>query len=323
MLTLAFPWLLLLLPLPLAVILFAPEYRDSRQALRVPFLEKLGRLSGQKPAEGAVVLRRQWIRLMSLWTIWLCVVVALARPQRIEPPVTKVIPIRDLLLAVDLSGSMETKDFTDRQGKSVDRLTAVKQVLDEFLERQTGSRVGLIVFGNAPFVQVPFTQDLEVCKELLAETEPRMAGPKTALGDAIGLAVAVFERSDAPERTLIVLTDGNDTGSEVPPQKAAEVARDKKITIHAVAVGDPKGAGEQALDEKSLAAVAETTGGVYAHANNQQELAKFYEQIDRLKTRKAKMITHHPRTDLFQWPLGLGLILSMASMCLGGWGTEK
>jgi len=323
MLTLAFPWLLILLPFPFAVMLFTPEYRDSREALRVPFLEKLGRLSGQKPAEGAVVLRRRWIRLMSLWIIWLCLVVALARPQRIEAPVTKVIPVRDLLLAVDLSGSMETKDFTDQQGKSVDRLTAVKQVLDEFLERQTGSRVGLIVFGNAPFVQVPFTQDLEVCQELLAETEPRMAGPKTALGDAIGLAVTVFERSDAPERTLIVLTDGNDTGSEVPPQKAAEVARDKKITIHAVAVGDPKGAGEQALDEKSLAAVAGTTGGVYAHADNQQELAKFYERIDRLKTHKAETITHHPRTDLFQWPLGLGLVLSMTAMCLGGWRTEQ
>ncbi|MBX3440479.1 MAG: VWA domain-containing protein, partial [Planctomycetaceae bacterium] len=177
--------------------------------------------------------------------------------------------------------------------------------------------------GNAPFVQAPFTQDLDVCKELLAETEPRMAGPKTALGDAIGLAVSVFERSDAPERTLIVLTDGNDTGSEVPPDKAAEVARDKKITIHAVAVGDPKAAGEAALDETSLRAVAATTGGVYAHANNQQELAKFYERIDQLKTRQAETLTHHPRTDLFHWPLGLGLLLSMASLCLSGWGTER
>ncbi|HWL11281.1 MAG TPA: VWA domain-containing protein [Planctomicrobium sp.] len=323
MLTLAHPWLFLLLPLPLAVLLLLPEYRDSRDALRVPFLEKLGRLSGQKPVEGAVVVRRQWFRLGVLWSVWFCVVLALARPQRVEAPLTKTIPVRDLLLAVDLSGSMETKDFTNRQGKTVDRLTAVKQVLDEFLARQTGSRVGLIVFGNAPFVQAPFTQDLEVCKELLAETEPRMAGPKTALGDAIGLAITVFERSDAPERTLIVLTDGNDTGSEVPPQKAAEVARDKQITIHTVAVGDPKAAGEEALDEKTLAAVAQTTGGVYAHANNQQELSKFYERVDQLKTHQAKTITSHPKTDLFHWPLGVGLILSMVPFCLGGGGTVE
>lgn len=323
MLTLAYPWLLILLPLPLAVMLLVPEYRDSREALRIPFLEKIGRLSGQKPEEKAIVLHRRRIRLAMLWAVWFCAVMALARPQHIDPPVTKIIPVRDLLLAVDLSGSMETKDFKDQQGKTVDRLTAVKQVLDEFLMRQVGNRVGLIVFGNAPFVQVPFTQDLEVCKELLAEVEPRMAGPKTALGDAIGLAITVFDRSDAPERTLIALTDGNDTGSEVPPQKAAEVARDKHITIHAVAVGDPKAAGEQALDEKSLMAVAETTGGVYAHANNQQELSKFYEHIDRLKTHKVETITYHPKSDLFQWPLGLGLILSMAAFCLGGWRKEE
>jgi Ca-activated chloride channel family protein len=322
MLTLAYSWLLVLLPLPLAVMVLVPAYRESREALRIPFLEKLGRLSGRKPTAGAVVQRRRWIRLAALWMVWVCTVIALARPQRVEPPISKSIPVRDLLLAVDLSGSMETKDFTDQQGASVNRLTAVKQVLDEFLVRQQGSRVGLIVFGNAPFVQAPFTQDLDVCKELLAETEPRMAGPKTALGDAIGLAVNVFEQSDAPERTLIVLTDGNDTGSQVPPQKAAEVARDKHITVHAVAVGDPKAAGEEALDEKSLAAVAETTGGVYAHANNQQELSRFYDRIDQLQTHKVKTITHHPKTDLFYWPLGLGLVVSMVAYSISGWGPR-
>src|SRR5262249_17431390 len=152
---------------------------------------------------------------------------------------------RDLLVAVDLSGSMETKDFTDAAGQTVDRLTAVKQVLDEFLSRRAGDRVGLIVFGNAPFVQAPFPQDLEVGRELLAETRVGMAGPKTAVGDAIGLAVTVFDRSDVPEKVLIVLTDGNDTGSLVPPQKAAEVAKDRGVVIHTVAVGDPRAAGEE------------------------------------------------------------------------------
>jgi Ca-activated chloride channel family protein len=328
MLTFAFPWLLLLLPLPLAVWLLVPEYRDFREALRVPFLEKLSRMTGQTPAARAVVRRRQGIRLGGLLSIWICSVVACARPQRIEAPVTKVIPVRDLLLAVDLSGSMETTDFTNRQGKKVDRLTAVKEVLNEFLSRQTDSRVGLIVFGNAPFVQIPFTQDLQVCQELLAEMKPRMAGPKTALGDAIGLAVTVFERSDAPEKTLpektlIVLTDGNDTGSEVPPEKAAEVARDHQITIDAVAVGDPGAAGEAAIDEAALKSIAAITGGISAHVNNQQELAAFYQRIDDLKTREAKTITHRPRHDLFQWPLGAGLLLSMLALCLdGGRGME-
>src|SRR5262249_14305415 len=147
---------------------------------------------------------------------------ALARPQWLEPPVTRTLPSRDLMLAVDLSGSMETKDFTAPDGKKVDRLTAVKAVLDDFLSRRKGDRVGLIVSGSAAFVQAPFTDDLDVCRELLSETSVRMAGPKTALGDAIGLAITRFEKSNTPQRVLIALTDGNDTGSRVPPERAAE-----------------------------------------------------------------------------------------------------
>jgi Ca-activated chloride channel family protein len=243
---------------------------------------------------------------------WLCVVVALARPQRIEPPVTRTVPVRDLLLAVDLSASMQTKDFTDPGGKKVDRLSAVKQVLDDFLSRRKGDRVGLIFFGNAAFVQAPFTEDLGVCRELLSEAQVGMAGPKTAVGDAIGLAIHVFEEGKTSERVLIVLTDGNDTGSQVPPQEAARVARDRKIIVHTVAVGDPKAAGEEALDEQALKDVAKVTGGSYAFAADRAALQKVYDDLDRLQTREAQTVSHRPRVDLFAWPLALGLLLTMA-----------
>ncbi len=134
---------------------------------------------------------RGLIDAVCLAGVWVCLVVALARLQWLEPPVTRTIPVRDMLLAVDLSGSMQTKDFKDATGKSVDRLTAVKQVLDDF-QRRKGIGVGLIVFGNALPVQCPFTQDLTCAAKLLGELQVGMAGPKTALGDAIGLAVTVF-----------------------------------------------------------------------------------------------------------------------------------
>jgi Ca-activated chloride channel family protein len=238
------------------------------------------------------------------------VVVALALPQWLEPPITRTVPVRDVLLAVDLSGSMQTKDFTDASGKTVDRLTAAKGVLDGFLAHRKGDRIGLLVFGNAPFVQAPFTQDLDVCRELLGEMRVGMAGPKTAMGDAIGLAITVFDRTKVPERVLIVLTDGNDTGSLVPPQKAAEIARDKKITIHTVAVGDPTAVGEDKLDEVTLKQVAETTGGTYSHAANRAELEQIYRRLDALPTREAPTITHRPRRDLYYWPLAAGLFVS-------------
>jgi Mg-chelatase subunit ChlD len=208
---------------------------------------------------------------------------------------------------------METKDFTDASGQQVDRLTAVKQVLDDFLARRKGERVGLIFFGSAAFVQAPFTEDLDALRSLLDEAQVRMAGPKTAFGDAIGLALDVFAHDEGVrDRVLVVLTDGNDTGSQVPPRKAAEIARDRKVTIHTVAVGDPTAAGEDKLDEETLQAVAATTGGRYSHAGDREALAHIYDDLDELRTREAETISHRPRLDLFYWPLGAALLLSLA-----------
>jgi Ca-activated chloride channel homolog len=158
---------------------------------------------------------------------------------------------------------MAEEDFTGKGGQKVDRLSAAKEILDEFLTRRKGDRAGLIVFGNAAFVQVPFTEDLDVCRQLLAETVPRMAGPKTAFGDAIGLGITLFERGAVKRRVMIALTDGNHTGSQVPPAEAAQIAKDKGIVIHTVAMGDPTTVGEDKLDEEALRAVAQATGGQY------------------------------------------------------------
>ncbi len=310
-LILAYPWALALLPLPLLVRWLVPPRREPRQSLVVPFLSRLAEHSGQRPALGAVVPRGGWLRRLDLLFGWVCIVVALARPQVVEPPETKEIPVRDLLLAVDLSGSMETKDFKNARGQVVDRLTAVKEVLDDFLLHRKGDRVGLIFFGSAPFVQAPFTEDLKVCRQLLDEAQVRMAGPQTAFGDALGLAINVFDRSPMKQRVLIALTDGNDTASKVLPAKAAEIARDKGIVIHTVAVGDPRAAGEDALDVVALKNVATTTGGLFSQAADREELAAIYRELDRVETRKVQTITHRPRHDVYWWPLAAALVASM------------
>jgi Ca-activated chloride channel homolog len=311
MLTLAYPWLLALLVLPLLVRWLVPPYREERRSLVVPFLDRLAQAGGQRLEAGTVVGRAGPLHGIGLTILWGAIVLALARPQIIEPPVTKEVPVRDLLLAVDLSGSMEASDFRDATGMTVNRLTAVKSVLDDFLARRQGDRVGLILFGSAPFVQVPFTEDLKVCRTLLAEARVSMAGPQTAFGDAIGLAVNVFDCSPAQERVLIVLTDGNDTASQVPPVKAAEVAHDKGIVIHTVSVGDPSAVGEDALDVETLKKVAATTGGLYAHAADLKQLQGIYQQLDQLQTRKAQTLTHRPRRDVYWWPLVFGLAVSL------------
>jgi Ca-activated chloride channel family protein len=308
---LAYPWLLLLLPLPLIVGWLVPPYREERQGLVVPFLSRLSAYTGQKPSKGALVLRGGWIRKFSLVIGWALIVLAVARPQITEPPIIKQVPVRDLLLAVDLSGSMETRDFKNAMGQTVDRLTAVKEVLDVFLARRKGDRVGLIFFGSAPFVQAPFTEDLKVCQQLLDEAQTKMAGPQTAFGDALGLAINVFDRSTVKERVLIALTDGNDTASQVPPAKAASIAKDKGIVIHTVAVGDPRAAGEDALDVDTLKNVASTTGGIFSHATDRKQLDEIYRKLDELETRKAQTISHRPRRDVYWWPVAIAVSASL------------
>lgn len=305
------PWLFLLLLLPPMLKRLLPAHHEARPAVRVPFLERLSVITGQQAATGSAILNRSRSQSLATWFFWISVVTALARPQFFEPPITQVNPTRDLMLAIDLSGSMQTEDFTDSSNKTVDRLTATKQVVDDFLTRREGDRVGLILFGNAAFVQAPFTTDLTVCRELLNEAQVGMAGPKTAIGDAIGLTINVFDRSELKNRVLILLTDGNDTSSKVPPIDAARIARDKGIVIHTVAVGDPEAAGEDKLDIESLQEIAKSTGGEFFRALDRKELEEIYVQLDALDTREIESVSYRPRHDLYFWPLGFAILSSL------------
>lgn len=313
MIAFSHPWCLLLLPLPLLVAWLLPAHREARPALHVPFLTRLTEITGREAAEGSSVMQGRVIRRILLPFLWICVIAALCRPQCIEPPVTKNLPKRDLLLAVDLSGSMETRDFTDEKGAMTDRLTAVKQVLDDFLSKREGDRVGLIFFGSAPFVQAPFTEDLPVCRELLQEARTKMAGPQTAFGDAIGLAITMFDRSTMKDRVLIALTDGNDTASQVPPAKAAEIAKDKGIIVHTVSVGDPRAAGEEALDVPTLQRVASETGGIYSAAADRKQLAEIYRKLEAMESHEVQSMSVRPRRDVFHWPLAAGVVAGLIS----------
>ena len=312
MLTFAHLWALWLAPLPLLVQWLVPPRIPVRPAVRVPFLPRVLAAGGQF---GGRPVADRLPRVLH-WIVWLLVLTALTRPQWLEPPIERSIPTRDLLLLVDLSGSMEQKDFTNAAGQSVDRLTAVKDVLGEFLDRRQGDRVGLVVFGTAAFPQAPFTTDLRLCRLLLDETAVRMAGPRTALGDAIGLGIKLFEGSEASTKTLIALTDGNDTSSAIPPAEAAKVARDRGITIHTVAIGDPTTVGEEALDEPALRAVAQITQGGYFLALNREQLAGVYQRLDEIETREVKTLSHRPRRDLFFWPLAAALLLTLAAQAV-------
>jgi Ca-activated chloride channel family protein len=304
------PWALLALPLPYLVYRFSPAHRERVEALRVPFFARIAELSDVSPREGAIVRRRGLWRGALLVTIWLSVVLALAKPTRRGEPVTITRSARDLQLAVDLSGSMDTRDLTDASGAAASRLAVVKEVVADFVARRQGDRIALMVFGAAPYVQVPFTLDTSLVTRLLGETETRMAGDSTQLGDAIGLAIQTFQRSQASDRVLILLTDGNDTGSEVPPLTAARIAAERHITIHVIGVGDPTLAGEQRLNEEVLSEIARRTGGRYFHAADRRELSGIYAALDRLEAITFESTTYTPKRLVHHYPLAVAVLVS-------------
>ncbi len=303
------PAVFVLLPAPAVVWWLLPAYRERQAAVRVPFFEKIAVATGVVPSRGGVQLRRNLFQGFVALLAWVLIVTALARPQYIEPPIEKIESARDLMLAVDLSGSMDTPDMLDAEGNRIERLAAVKLVLDDFITRRQGDRLGMVVFGTEPFLQAPFTLDHALVRTLLEQTQPRMAGPQTVIGDAIGLAIKSFENSAATDRLLVLLTDGNDSGSKVPPKKAAEIAALHNITIHTVAVGDPTSVGESEMDVDTLQAVADATGGQAFLADDRDQLEEIYERIDALAPIDVETVSYRPTRPLYHYPLGSAVIL--------------
>jgi Ca-activated chloride channel homolog len=311
MLEFEWPWAFALLPLPLLVWWLMPPYRNQQVSVHVPFFDRLAEATGQTPQAGVVVRRRHAVQMIGAALVWLLLVTALARPQKVGDAVTHEMSARDLILAVDISGSMEQPDFRTPDGKMIKRLDGVKQVLGDFISRRHGDRVALILFGTKAYIQVPFTQDLQTARTLLDQTEVGMAGQQTVIGDSIGLAIKTFEKSTAKQKLVILLTDGNDTASRVPPEHAADIARQNGIVIYTIGFGDPNATGENRVDLSTLRQVASTTEGQFFRAEDGAQLQTIYADIDRLAPVKLDTVSWRPRLPLYQWPLGAAVALTL------------
>lgn len=312
MIALAYPWMLVALVLPLLVWWLLPPYRESSASVRLPYFGEVASAAGLQPATGAHVPHRNVAQRVLAPVAWGLIVVALARPQYLEPPVYKTEPVRDLLLALDLSQSMDTRDFRNPAGAMEARVQAVREVVGEFVSHRPGDRIGLIVFGDAPYPLAPFTLDHALARTLIGDMVPGMAGASTSMGDAIGLGIKMFEHSHATEKVLILLTDGNDTASRMPPLQAAEIARARGVVVHTVGIGDPAATGEQKVDLETLQRIAAATGGRYFFGADQNALAAIYGTLDRVTPHKVRTLSWRPRRELFMWPLGAAVLLLVA-----------
>ncbi|WIE48264.1 VWA domain-containing protein [Pseudomonas sp. GM17] len=309
-----YPWLLLLLPLPWLGYRFLPDYREARSALRVPFFDAMSRAVGQAPSQAGTRSNR-WQLLLNL-SIWVLLLLAAARPVWLENPIERQKPVRDLMLALDISQSMETSDFTDANGQKINRLAAVKEVVQGFIDKRKDDRLGLIVFGSGAYPQAPLTLDHASLSLLLDETGIGMAGPNTAIGDAIGLSLKLFEQAREQEKVLILLTDGNDTSSAITPDHAASMAAARGVVIHTIGIGDPGAEGEAKVNLQGLQQIAQATGGQFFRAEDRSALDQVYSALDQLTPHQVKTLSHRPKKDLFWWPLGAAIgLLALFHVC--------
>lgn len=309
------PWVFLLLPLPLiARRLLPPARHPAGAALRVPFFPALVRAAGE--------IRPVWRsrRPRPEHLAWLLLVVAAAQPHWVRDP--ELIPTsgRDLMLVVDISGSMRSMDFGSGNDP-MDRLTVVKQVAGRFLAERRGDRVGLVLFGAQPHLRAPLTHDTAAVRSLLDEAEVGLAGEHTAIGDAVGLALKVLRRRDSDGKVIVLLTDGVSNAGSVGPRQAARLAAREGVRIHTVGMGSDDavapnplgtwGGGAQSFNRAVLEEMAQTTGGGYFHALDRAGLQEAYRRIDLLEPSIGEAMRDYTALQLYPWPLAAALAVTL------------
>lgn len=330
MLHFEWPWLALLLPLPWLLKRWlgrAPPPDKSVQEEVILLNPAVSRLQNAFQSAGLHERRLPWLWELLGALFWIALVIALMGPQHIQHYSEVVSRGHDLMLAVDISRSMEALDF-ELDGRPVNRLAVVKGVVGRFIEQRRADRIGLILFGDAAYLQAPLTLDGAAVRALLEGVVPRMAGDATAIGDAVGLAVKKLRERPPGGRVVILLTDGENTAGALPPLEAARLAAHYGIRIYTVGVGSqgvvPMPEGDELvmttmpLDEALLNLMAEMTGGVYFRATDTAALQAVYQHIDGLERTEATTRSTFVPQPLFRWPLGVAgmLLLAMGALAL-------
>ena len=318
MFELQWPWLLALLPLPIFIILL-PAQKKEDAALRVPFFTHVKTLETKTNSFRS----QKRASALLLWLIWASLVFAAANPQWIGEAISMPNSGRDLLIAVDISGSMKIEDMKF-QGRAIRRLDAVKMVVGDFVKNRKSDRLGLVLFGTQAYLQAPLTYDRQTVNTLLQETEIGFAGDQTSIGDAIGLAIKRLRARPDAQRVLIVLTDGANTAGELEPIKAAELAEKEHVKIYTIGFGADELVVNNGffgsrvvnpsadLDEPTMRAIADKTGGQYFRARNLEELGDVHQMLNRLEPIESDEEKFRPVKSLFYYPLIAALLLSFA-----------
>lgn len=302
----AFPLVLLLLPLPLAMRLLPPG--AARGGLRVPPHVFAGTAEGRALPSGLLLAALAWGLL----------VIALAGPQLDRQTALTEASGRDILLALDLSGSMEKRDFS-LDGQPISRLDAVKRVASRFVAARRGDRIGLVVFGDRAYVAQPLTFDVDAVARAVNEAQIGISGRATTISDGLGLAIRRLSASDAPTRIVVLLSDGVDTAGSVGAVDAARLAARHGIRVHSIALGpddlETRPKSRDAVDAATLRGVAQASGGTSFRVRGMADLQAMAATLDRLEPSPSERPPLRFWQSLWVWPAAAALLL----MGLIGW----
>lgn len=316
MFELAVPWVLVLLPLPLFLWFLLPRAKVKLPtALKVPFFDAM---LGIVEQEKRSITAQSLLLLPAL--IWMLLIVALSGPRWVGEPRPVAHEGYNIMMALDLSGSMEITDML-LHGRPVSRLMVVKRAAEQFVEDRSGDKIGLILFGTRAYLQTPLTFDRHSVLMRIEDATAGLAGKTTSIGDAVGLAVKRLQDVPDEGRIIILLTDGANNSGVLAPLKAAELAKQDGIKIYTIGLGseaDPRALTTDFLmpnvsadlDEPTLQKMAEMTGGQYFRATDPESLQKIYQTINQLETVKQDQETIRPQKDYYPWFVGFALLLS-------------
>lgn len=311
------PWLLLLIPVPLIIYWLLPAARHiGFSALKIPFFKNIAGFKSHHSLNSKFSLFALLLGLL----LWSLIVIAASGPQWLGKPVTLPQSGRDIILAVDLSGSMRIPDM-ELHGRAVNRLEVVKTAARKFIRARKGDRLGLILFGTRAYLQTPLTFDRKTVLQMLDDASIGLAGPQTAIGDALGLAIKRLKKAPGKSKVIILLTDGGNNSGVASPIQAAKVAKELGIKIYTIGIGAnrlvvPGIFGPQvvhptsALDEATLKQIAKLTNGIFFRAQSSQDLNRVYESINQIIPVVSAKNIFRPVKPLYPWPLGLALVLS-------------
>ncbi len=309
MFELAYKWVYFLLPLPLLVFWLLPPLKQRIEALRFPTFEQAERASGEKASKKAWVSKRNVVQWLLLYLIWFFVLTALASPRLVGEPQKKIKTVRNFVIAADISFSMASSDWVVNNEHQT-RWEGVKYVLKEFVKQRKSDRLGLVFFGTNAYLQVPLTTDVNVVDYMIDQTDVGMAGQMTSIGKAIAYAMKIFEGDTTQQKIMLLITDGQDDGRGMLPLDAAKTAAQDSIKIYTIGIGEPTG-NNSGLDEQTLKDIAEETKGKYFLAQDPLQLQEAYQTLNELEPVEYEGDDNVPITLLYEYPLGLAIILSL------------